>query len=183
MSNLADQGSGHPDFGLYAAKQVQKDRPREGQTPERGVIEVKPTDEDAWITADGAQVSRYWQQYQQVLVTNFRDFVLVGEDAGRLKKPETFRLAESEDEFWRNVEKPRVFAWHTMDSLAAALSEAGIAFGRLNDIPGLSAHPQLRRAAVSTPPARSRSSHPPPATKTPPAPSAPSPRWASRAGR
>ena len=110
VSNLADQGAGHPDFGLYAAKQVQKGQPRDGQPPERGVIEVKPTDEDAWLTADGAQVSRYWQQYQQVLVTNFRDFVLVGEDAGRPEKLETFRLAESEDEFWRNVEKPRTFA-------------------------------------------------------------------------
>ena len=44
VSNLADQGAGHPDFGLYAAKQMQKGRPREGQPPERGVIEVKSTD-------------------------------------------------------------------------------------------------------------------------------------------
>ena len=41
VGELADQGAGHPDFGLYAAKQLQKGRPREGQTPERGVIEVK----------------------------------------------------------------------------------------------------------------------------------------------
>ena len=41
MGELADQGAGHPDFGLYAAKQVQKGRPREGQIPERGVVEVK----------------------------------------------------------------------------------------------------------------------------------------------
>ena len=110
MSNLADQGAGHPDFGLYAAKQVKKGLPRENQPPERGVIEAKPTDDDAWLTADGAQVSGYWKHYRQVLVTNFRDFVLVGEDAGRSKKLETFRLAESEDEFWRNVETPRAFA-------------------------------------------------------------------------
>ena len=37
---LADQGAGHPDVGLYSAKQLQKGRPREGQTPERGVVEV-----------------------------------------------------------------------------------------------------------------------------------------------
>ena len=111
VSNLADQGAGHPDFGLYAAKQVKKGLPRERQMPEHGVIEVKPTDDDAWLTAEGAQVSRYWKQYRQVLVTNFRDFVLVGEDdAGHLKKLETFRLAESADEFWRNVGKPRAFA-------------------------------------------------------------------------
>ena len=41
MNNLADRGAGHPDFGLYAAQQVQRGRPREGQVPERGVVEVK----------------------------------------------------------------------------------------------------------------------------------------------
>ena len=78
VGELADQGAGHPDFGLYAAKQVQKGRPREGQTPERGVIEVKPAADDAWLTAEGAQVSRYWGRYRLVLVTNTRDFVLLG---------------------------------------------------------------------------------------------------------
>ena len=111
VSNLSDQGAGHPDFGLYAAKQVKKGQPREGQTPEHGVIEVKPADDDAWLTADGAQVSRYWKQYRLVLVTNLRDFVLVGEDdAGRPEKLESFRLAEGADEFWWSVEKPRAFA-------------------------------------------------------------------------
>ena len=39
VGELADQGAGHPDFGLYAARQLQKGRPKEGQTPERGVVE------------------------------------------------------------------------------------------------------------------------------------------------
>ena len=100
-----------PDFGLYAAKQVQKGRPREGQTPERGVIEVKPADDDAWLTASGDQVSRYWGRYRLVLVTNTRDFVLVGEDAsGRPAKLETFRLADNADDFNRRLERPRAFA-------------------------------------------------------------------------
>ena len=30
-----------------------------------------------------AQVSRYWNRYRLVLVTNYRDFVLLGEDACR----------------------------------------------------------------------------------------------------
>ncbi len=111
VGNLADQGAGHPDFGLYAAKQVQKGRPRDGQTPERGVIEVKTADDDAWLTADGAQVSRYWERYRLVLVTNLRDFVLLGENAaGRPAKLETFRLAESVEDFWGKLEKPRAFA-------------------------------------------------------------------------
>ena len=111
IHELADQGAGRPDFGLFAAKQVQKGQPREGQTPERGVVEVKPADNDAWLTAASDQVSRYWGRYRLVLVTNTRDFVLVGEDAaGRPAKLETFRLADSADTFWRNVERPRAFA-------------------------------------------------------------------------
>ena len=111
VSAMANQGAGHPDFGLYAAKQMQKGKLREGQTPERGVIEVKAADDDAWVTADGEQVSRYWGRYRLVLVTNLRDFVLVGEDAaGRTAKLETFRLAGSADEFRRGLETPRAFA-------------------------------------------------------------------------
>ena len=117
VGELADQGAGHPDFGLYGAKQVQRGRPREGQTPEHGVVEVKPagvgasSGGDAWLTAAGDQISRYWNRYRLVLVTNARDFVLVGEDAaGRPAKLETFRLADSADDFHRRLEEPRAFA-------------------------------------------------------------------------
>ena len=111
VGELADQGAGHPDFGLYVAKQVQRGRPREGQPPERGVVEVKPADDDAWLTAAGGQVSRYWGRYRQVLVTNTRDFVLVGEDAaGRPARLETFRLADGADDFHCKLETPRAFA-------------------------------------------------------------------------
>ena len=111
VGELADQGAGHPDFGLYVAKQVQRGRPREGQIPERGVVEVKSADDDAWLTAEGDQVSRYWGRYRLVLVTNLHDFVLVGEDAaGHPAKLETFRLADSADDFRHQLEKPRAFA-------------------------------------------------------------------------
>ena len=120
VQELADQGAGHPDFGLYAAKQVQKGAPRDGQTPERGVVEVKSPADDAWFTAAGRQVSRYWGRYRLVLVTNARDFVLVGEDAnGRPATLESLRLAGSEGEFLRRLEKPRVFA----DEAGARLGE------------------------------------------------------------
>jgi len=111
VSQLQDQGSGHPDFGFYAANQMQRGQPREGQVPERGVVEVKPLDDDAWRTAEDKQVSRYWGQYRLVLVTNYRDFVLVGEDAaGMPAKLETFRLADDAQDFDRQLEKPRAFA-------------------------------------------------------------------------
>ena len=111
VGELAEQGAGHPDFGLYAARQTQRGRLREGQTPERGVVEVKPADDDAWLTASGDQVSRYWGRYGLVLVTNTRDFVLLGEDAaGRPARLETFRLARTQEEFKARLETPRAFA-------------------------------------------------------------------------
>ena len=120
VQELADQGAGHPDFGLYAARQVQQGTPRDGQTPERGVVEVKSPKDDAWLTAASAQVSRYWKRYHLVLVTSARDFVLVGEDTdGKPATLETLRLATSEDEFLRRLEKPRAFA----RSVGATLGE------------------------------------------------------------
>ncbi len=111
VGELADQGAGHPDFGLYSTHQVQRGKPREGQMPERGVVEVKSVDDDAWLTAAGDQVSRYWGRYRLVLVTNMRDFVLVGEDAaGRPAKLETFRAADSAGECLTKLERPRAFA-------------------------------------------------------------------------
>ena len=111
VSELAQQGAGHPDLGLYAAKQVQKGQPRQGQVPEYGVVEVKRAGDDAWLTAESSQVSRYWDRYRLVLVTNTRDFVLLGEDAeGRPARLETFRLADSSTDFDQRLQHPRTFA-------------------------------------------------------------------------
>ena len=121
----ADQGAGHPDFALYTASQVQKGRPREGQVPERGVVEVKGVVDDAWLTTKSKQVSRYWGRYRLVLVTNLRDFVLVGTDGtGSPAKLETLRLAEDADDFWNKVEKPRAFAREVGAGLGEYLSRA-----------------------------------------------------------
>jgi hypothetical protein len=112
--SLANRGAGLPDGGLFTAEQFQKTsdaEPLPGQLPARGVIEVKSTKDDAWITADGEQVSRYWGKYRQVLVTNYRDFVLVGQDAdGKFAKLESFRLADSEKTFWAAAAHPGTLA-------------------------------------------------------------------------
>ena len=55
VPQLAEQGAGRPDFGLYAKRQLQKGRPKEGQAPERGVVEVKSAADDAWLTAESAR--------------------------------------------------------------------------------------------------------------------------------
>ena len=125
VSELAQQGADHPDFGLYAAKQLQKGQPKKGQLPECGVVEVKPATDDAWLTADSAQVSRYWGLYRLVLVTNTRDFVLLGEDAhGNTAKLETFRLAGSAGEFETKLQHPRAFANAIGPALAEYLGRA-----------------------------------------------------------
>ena len=114
VAELAAQGAGHPDFGLYTAKQVQKGQPKEGQVPERGIVEVKSASDNAWLTVESTQVSRYWNRYRLVLVTNTRDFVLVGEDAaGNPATLETFRLADNAEDFAQRLEHPRAFA-HTV---------------------------------------------------------------------
>ena len=112
VSELADQGAGHPDFGLYAAKQVQRGgQPSVGELPEHGVVEVKSAQDDAWLTAESAQVSRYWGRYRLVLVTNYRDFVLVGEDAdGNPARLESFRLATDAEDFDGQLQTPRAFS-------------------------------------------------------------------------
>jgi hypothetical protein len=111
--NLKNRGAGLPDGGLFTPDQFQKTatEPLPGTIPARGVIEVKPVSVDAWLTADGEQVSRYWGKYRQVLVTNLKDFLLVGQDAeGNQVKLETYRLAPNEADFWREAAHPRRLA-------------------------------------------------------------------------
>ncbi|MFN3324563.1 MAG: type ISP restriction/modification enzyme [Bryobacteraceae bacterium] len=112
IMNPGNQGAGLPDGGFYTADQISRsaDGPP-AAPPARGVIEVKPPSQDAWLTADGEQVTRYWGRYRQVLVTNLRDWVLVGVDAdGRQAKLEACRLAGSEREFWMMASTPRAAA-------------------------------------------------------------------------
>ena len=113
------------DFGLFAAKQVSKGQPKLGQLPEGGVVEVKPANDDAWLTADSTQVSKYWGLYRLVLVTNTRDFVLLGEDGdGNPAKLETFRLSASAAEFDKELQHPRSFANKAGPALAEYLGRA-----------------------------------------------------------
>ena len=125
ISQLAQQGADHPDFGVYATKQLSKGQPKLGQLPEGGVVEVKPAADDTWLTAESAQVSKYWGLYRLVLVTNTRDFVLLGEDAqGNPVKLETFRLADSSADFEAKLQHPRAFANKVGPALAEYLGRA-----------------------------------------------------------
>ena len=113
---LGNRGAGRPDGGLFTEeqwKQGDSKKPLLGlpQPPNRGAIEVKPTEDDAWVTADTKQVTTYWQHYRLVLVTNYRDFILVSQDQdGNPVKLEAYRLTVSETDFWSQVSHPRAFA-------------------------------------------------------------------------
>jgi len=108
---LKNRGVGSPDGGLFTEEQLKTKRGEQKplpQIPNRGVVEVKATSDDAWLTADGEQVSRYWGKYRQVLVTNYRDFVFVGQDQlGKPVKLESYRLADSESDFWSAARHPK----------------------------------------------------------------------------
>ena len=125
VGELANQGAGHPDFGLYASKQVQRGRPRQDQIPERGVVEVKALNEDTSAPEVRTQVSRYWERYSLVLVTNLREFTLIGPGKSGDETPlESFTLADSEAEFLERLHQPRVFARSVGLRLGEFLSRA-----------------------------------------------------------
>jgi N-6 DNA Methylase len=106
---LRSQGAGHPDFGLYSKKQCQKGEPKPGQgeIPERGVIEVKPLSDDTWQTSKGKQASKYFDRYRLVVVTNYRNFRLIGDDStGKPVQREFYSLASDEASFWAAAAYP-----------------------------------------------------------------------------
>jgi hypothetical protein len=107
--NLANTGAGIPDGGLFVANQLQKVvEPLPGQVPQRGAIEVKAPSANAREVARGEQVAKYLEKYRQVLVTSYREFVLVGYDAeGRPTPLESYSLASSEGDFWTLASQPR----------------------------------------------------------------------------
>ena len=98
---LRNKGAGNPDFGLYTKNQIQGGEPPKGQMPERGVIEVKGLADQTWQTAKSLQATKYFDLYRLVLITNYREFRLIGED--KIGKPielDRYTLAKDEATFW-----------------------------------------------------------------------------------
>jgi hypothetical protein len=104
IMQLRSLGADHPDGGLFTADQYAR-QPSVGkilaQAPARGAIEAKPTNQEVNDVADSKQVRKYLDRYNQVLVTNFRSFLLVGRDVdGNPDAGERYDLAPSEADFW-----------------------------------------------------------------------------------
>ncbi|MBN1918781.1 MAG: N-6 DNA methylase [Verrucomicrobia bacterium] len=128
VPELMDTGAGHPDFGLYTTSQFQRTKDNEplpGQMPERGAVEVKSFEDNSLLTARGNQVSKYWDRYGFVLVTNYWYFVIVARgDEGKPTKLETFRLADDKRAFLAMLEHPQKAAKERGDRLVDFLKRA-----------------------------------------------------------
>ncbi|WP_419941590.1 type ISP restriction/modification enzyme [Candidatus Palauibacter sp.] len=124
VADMADQGAGHPDFGLYSQRQLQRGVPGKGQAPERGVVEVKSPGDDMQETFR-EQVARYGERYRLVLATNQREFRLTAVEAGGVTSTlESFGLAGTEAAFAHKLEHPRAFARESGAGLGEYLSRA-----------------------------------------------------------
>jgi hypothetical protein len=110
--HVRNSGAGLPDGGLFTADQLRntdEEAPLLGiPQPSRGVIEVKATGAEVDAVAATLQVRQYVQHYGQVLVTNYRGFLLLqrGEN-GQPVRLEPFQLAADEKSFWLAAAQPR----------------------------------------------------------------------------
>src|SRR5580693_2172555 len=79
--HVKNSGAGLPDGGLFTPDQLKntdEEAPLRGiPHPSRGVIEVKATNAEIEAIADTQQVRDYVTHYGQVIVTNYRSFLLL----------------------------------------------------------------------------------------------------------
>ena len=92
----SEAGGDQPDLGFFAAAAKE---PLSG-SPDRGVVEVKGSEADLDHLIASEQVAKYWRTHQLVLVTNLRQFALVGENSSGTKTTlERCALAETDAQF------------------------------------------------------------------------------------
>src|SRR5919201_1103079 len=78
----------------------------------------QPLKADVLAIEKAEQVTGYWERNNQVLVTNYREFLLVGrDDRGRPVRHEHYRLADSDKAFWRLAARPKEAAREHGDRL------------------------------------------------------------------
>src|SRR5260370_37695694 len=80
-----NSGAGIPDGGLFTPEQLRNRNDEEsfvGQKPARGAIEVKPTEDETDDTINTPQIKEYVEHYGQLLLTNYREFVLLKHAVG-----------------------------------------------------------------------------------------------------
>jgi hypothetical protein len=112
VMQIRNQGAGIPDGGLFTAEQLRGHRDRAERVPSRGVIEAKAFDADVERVSQTEQVRNYLGRYGLVLVTNFREFLLLELDRnGNPRRVDAlYRFAASEESFAEAIGRPRALA-------------------------------------------------------------------------
>jgi len=110
--NIKNRGAGIPDGGFFTQDQIRKEKPQDGDiiqtTPIRGAMEVKGVSDDVRRVAQSEQAKKYLAKYGQVLVTTYREFILVVKgDNGQPVNLESYSLGKSEEAFWQFCAHPR----------------------------------------------------------------------------
>lgn len=97
LIQLQDTGAGIPEAGFFTANQVQRGTGTllAGQMPSRGALEVKPFTAKMDQLTTSAQVLKYLTHYNQVLITNLREFRLLVLENGVPHKVDGYKLAEN----------------------------------------------------------------------------------------
>jgi Type ISP C-terminal specificity domain/N-6 DNA Methylase len=116
VPNLSSKGAGFPDMGLFvAARGLPVDDWPDARRPDRGVVEVDDIPASIGVKMGSDQVRRYLDNYGLVLVTNYRDFELLGLDPrGQSQRRENFSFgcndAEAFFQLARSPSRPKGLA-------------------------------------------------------------------------
>ena len=123
LIQLKNSGAGLPDGGLFTPDQLKhndEQAPLFGLAPARGVLEVKSASDELAGIIPSEQIRQYLSLYGQLLLTNYRDFVLLKHTPGNSPRQlESFHLADSEAAFWSTAAHPR----KTADALGERFTE------------------------------------------------------------
>lgn len=134
--NPANAGAGIPDGGLYTPDQFPRggSEPLPGLLPSRGGMEVKPVSHPIEALAACEQVRKYLDKYRQVLLTNYRQFLLLTCDAqGQIVRGEHYDLAATEAEFWELCKHPQNAAKQHEERFTQYLSRVMLQQAKLTD--------------------------------------------------
>lgn len=157
LSQLADQGAGHPDLGLFTAPQCQRGQPRQGVLPERGVVRSQTAEGKRLVhsrNASGKQVlgplSIRGGDQLPLLPHGWR-----GSQNGKAASLEGYQLATTEEAFWEVARtaqsSAKAFGKSFGEYLRRALTQSAFRFANRRTLPG---------SSLRTPATRSRECRP-----------------------
>ena len=123
LIQLKNGGAGLPDGGLFTPDQLKAIDdlpPLLGVSPARGVVEIKSPADDLPAVTQTEQIQKYLSRYGLVLLTNYRDFLLLKRVPGATPHClESFHLADTEADFWAAAAQ----SCKTANALGARFSE------------------------------------------------------------